>query len=332
VAFSDSLAGQTITLTSGPLTLGKNVTIDGSAAPGLAISGNDSDRVFVVNAGTTATVKHLSVTNGFGFQLAGGILNNGSLTLDHVILTENTMTTNAGDFWQGGGGIYNGDGATLNLIDSSVTNNQAAWSGGGVYSFFNTTTTILRSTISGNVSNDVGGGIRSLGDMTITNSTISGNRSTGWHGGAIFQTDGDITITNSTIANNIGPDFAPSTLFIGQFGGSFVPTLTLTNTIITGNQWYACERFASGTAANVVSGGNNLVQDGSCNPVASDLINGAAQIGPLADNGGPTLTHALLLGGPAIDAANDAACPATDQRGITRPQGAHCDIGSYESP
>ena len=332
VSFSDGLAGQTITLSSGPLTLGKNVTIDGSAAPGLAISGNNSDRVFIVNAGTTATVKHLTVKNGFGFQLAGGILNNGSLTLDHVVVTENTMTTNAGDFWQGGGGIYNGDGATLNLIDSSVTNNQAAWSGGGVYSFFNTTTTILRSTISGNVSNDVGGGIRSLGNMTITNSTISGNRSTGWHGGAIFQTDGNITITNSTIANNIGPDFAPSTFFIGQFGGSFVPTLTLTNTIITGNQWYACERFASGTAANVVSSGNNLVQDASCNPAASDLVITDAKIDSLANNGGPTWTHALLAGSPAIDSANDAACPATDQRGIIRPQDTHCDIGSYESP
>ena len=332
VAFSDALARQTITLLSGPLTLGKNVTIDGSAAPGLAISGNDADRVFIVNAGTTAAIKSLTVRDGYGWQLAGGILNNGSLTLDNVILTQNTMATNAGDFWQGGGGIYNGDGATLNLVDSSVTDNQAAWSGGGVYSFFHTTTSIVRSTISGNVSNDVGGGIRSLGNMTITNSTISGNRSTGWHGGAIFQTDGDITIINSTIANNIGPDWAPSAFFIGQFGGGFVPTLTLTNSVITGNQWYACERFASGTAANVVSGGNNLIQDGSCSPVASDQINSAAQIGPLANNGGPTWTHALLAGSPAIDAGNDATCPATDQRGVNRPQGTHCDIGSYEYP
>ena len=332
VHFSATLAHQTITLLSGPLTLGKNVIIDGSATPGLTISGNNTDRVFIVNAGTTATIKQLTITKGYGFQLAGGILNNGSLTLDHVTVTQNTMATNAGDFWQGGGGIYNGDGATLNLTDSSVTNNQAAWSGGGVYSFFRTTTTILRSTISGNVSNDVGGAIRSLGNMTITNSTISGNTATGWHGGAIFQTDGNITITSSTIANNIAPDWAPSTLFIGQFGGGFVPTLTLTNTIITGNHWYACEKSASGITANVVSGGNNLIQDDSCNPVASDLINGTAQIGPLANNGGPTLTHALLSGSPAIDTANDAVCPATDQRGVARPQGAHCDIGSYEAP
>ena len=332
INFSDTLAGQTITLLSGPLTLSKNVTLDGSGAPGLTISGNHTDRVFIINANTTATLRTLTITNGYGWQLAGGILNNGSLTLDHALVTQNTMATDAGDYWQGGGGIYNGNGAALNLIDSTVSNNQARWSGGGIYSFFNTTTNIVRSTINGNVSNDVGGGIRSLGNFTITNSTISGNTATGWHGGAIFQTDGDITITNSTIANNIGPDWAPSALFIGQFGGSFVPTLTLTNTIITGNHWYACERFASGTASNVVSGGHNLLQDGSCNPTANDLIVGDAQIGSLADNGGPTLTHALLPSSQAINAADDAVCPATDQRGVTRPQGAHCDIGSYESP
>ena len=73
INFSDALAGQTITLLSGPLTLGKNVTIDASAAPGLAISGNNAVRVFEVNAGTTATVKYLTVKNGYGFQLGGGI-------------------------------------------------------------------------------------------------------------------------------------------------------------------------------------------------------------------------------------------------------------------
>ena len=54
------------------------------------------------------------------------------------------------------------------------------------------------------------------------------------------------------------------------------------------------------------------------------------RLGPLQDNGGPTPTHALLLGSPAIDASS--ACPATDQRGVTRPQGAGCDIGAFEAP
>jgi beta-glucanase (GH16 family) len=332
VAFDPALAGQTITLRSGPLTLAKNVNIDASAAPGITVSGNHTYRVIVVNAGVTASISHLALADGFGFQLAGGVLNNGNLTLDHAAVRNNAMTTSGGDFWQGGGGIYSGDGATLNLIDSSVANNTAGWSGGGIYSFFHTTTTIVRSTISGNVSSDVGGGIRALGNVMITNSTISGNTSTGWHGGAIFQTDGNLTIASTTIANNIAPDYAPSAIFVGQFGGGFVPTFTLTNTIIAiaGNHPYACERFASGGAVNLISGGHNLVQDGSCNPVASDLIVGDAGTGGLADNGGPTLTHALLAGSPAINAGDPAACPATDQRGAARP--AACDIGAYEAP
>ena len=329
VVFAPALVGQTITLTSGPFALSKNVTIDASGAQGLTISGNNADRVFIVNAGTTASIKSLTIANGYGWDLAGGVLNNGSLTLDHVIVANNRMETNAGDFWKGGGGIYNGDGAVLNLIDSTVASNQANWSGGGIYAFFNTTTTIIRSTISGNVSNDVGGGIRSLGNMTISNSTISGNTATGWHGGAIFHTDGHMTITSSTIANNIAPNWASSAIFIGEWG-AVVPTLTLTNTLITGNHWYACEQFASGGTVSLVSGGNNLVQDASCNPVASDVITNDAVIGLLADNGGPTLTHALLSSSPAIDAAGDGTCPATDQRGTARPQGSHCDIGSFE--
>jgi beta-glucanase (GH16 family) len=330
VHFSVPLTGQKITLLSGPLTLRKNVTVDGSAAPGLTISGNHSDRVFIVNSGTTATLNNLTVADGYGWQLAGGILNNGSLTLDHVVVAGNTMATNAGDFWQGGGGIYNGGGATLNLIDSSVTSNQARWSGGGLYSFFNTTTTIVRSTINGNVSNDVGGGFRSLGNVRITNSTFSGNTSTGWHGGAIFHTDGAMEIASSTIANNIGPNYAPSAIFIGSFNAA-VPSLKLINTLITGNHWYACEQHAAGRVS-LISGGHNLVQDRSCSPASSDLVVSDAKIGPLANNGGPTLTHALLPGSPAIDAGDDAACPATDQRGTARPQGPHCDIGSYEAP
>ena len=331
IEFAPSLAGQTITNLSA-LSIGKNVTIDGAGAPGLTISGGGSVRVLEISATITATVRNLTLADGYGWQLAGGVLNNGALTLDHVTVTGNTMATDAGDFWQGGGGIYNGDGATLTLRDSAVSGNTAAWSGGGIYSFFNTTTTIVRSTISGNTSNDVGGAIRSLGTMTITNSTLSGNTATGWHGGAIFQTDGDVAITSSTIADNIAPDWGSSALFIGQFGGGFVPTLTLANTIITGNHWYACERFASGTTGNVVSNVHNVVQDDSCNPVAGDVINVDAGIGPLADNGGPTLTHVLLPGSPAIDAADAATSPSTDQRGVARPQGAGPDIGAYEAP
>ena len=330
IHFAPELDGQTITLFTGPLTLGKNVTIDASAAPGLTISGNNADRVFIINAGTTAKVKNLTVADGFGWQLAGGILNNGSLTLDHVVVTNNVVATDAQDWWQGGGGIYVGGGGVLNLVNSTVSNNTAGpANGGGLYAIQGTTVSISNSTISGNTAGNVAGGFRSLGNATIDNSTISANTAAGWHGGAIFHTDGNMTITNSTIVNNVGPDWASSAIFLGEYG-SVTATLKLTNTIITGNHLYACEWFASGGPVSLISGGHNLVQDGSCNPDATDIITTDALTGALADNGGPTWTHALLPGSPAIDAGDNTVCSATDQRGVARPQGAACDIGSYE--
>jgi hypothetical protein len=81
----------------------------------------------------------------------------------------------------------------------------------------------------------------------------------------------------------------------------------------------------------LTSGGHNVFTDATCAPVPTDGVVGDARLGPLADNGGPTLTHALLPGSPAIDAADAALCPATDQRGVARPQGAGCDAGAVEA-
>lgn len=331
IEFDPSLANQTIALTSSELTLAQPVTIDGAGAPGLAISGSDMVRPFVVNAANNVTIKNLTITHGFGWQLAGGILNNGTLALEHVRVINNRVATDYQDWWMGGAGIYNGDGSTLTLDDCTIADNIAdpangGTNGGGIYAFFNTLVTLNRSTVSGNSAN-VGGGLRTLGDLEVINSTISGNSAYGWHGGALFHTDGAASFLNATVANNIGPDWAPSAIFIGSFDAA-VPSLKLTNTVITGNQWYACDHWTG--SVTLVSGGHNLVQDDTCNPVASDQITGSAGLGPLADNGGPTWTHALLPGSPAIDAADDLACLATDQRGVIRPQGPHCDIGAFE--
>ena len=156
------------------------------------------------------------------------------------------MTTDAGDFWQGGGGIYSGDGASLTLIDSTVSDNSSGHTGGGIYSFFNTTTTVIRSTVSGNVAADIGGGLRTLGTATIDNSTISGNTSTAWHGGAMFITDGVVTVTNSTVTNNASPQPPPETqevtaggLFVGTFTDGSA-TLEVQNTIVSGNTGLQC--------------------------------------------------------------------------------------------
>ena len=332
ITFDPSLANGTIELTSGPLVPSGSVTIDASGAPGLSLNGGGIDRVLIVDAGLTVNVAHLTVTNGYGFQLAGGILNNGNLILDHVTVTGNTVTTDAGDFWQGGGGIYVGGGGTFSLIDSTVNGNETLGGidGGGVYAFFGTTVTIERSTISGNTASNVGGGMRTLGNSNIVNSTLSGNVSTAWHGGGIFHTDGQMSITNSTITDNTAPAGTAAGIVSADFGG-LAPEITLANTIVANNVTgtsCAVVNFGGG-GANVVSAGFNIDSDNTCNLTATgDLPSVDPLLGPLADNGGPTFTHALQTGSPAIDAADTVVCPATDQRGIFRD--AACDVGAYE--
>jgi beta-glucanase (GH16 family) len=333
ITFDPALAGATANL-SGPVVVNRDVTVDASAAPGFTLNGGETDRVLVVDASVTANVSDVMMTNGYGFQLAGCVLNNGILTLDGVTVSDCVMTTDGGDFWQGGAGIYNGEGSTLTLVDSTVSGNSSGWTGGGVYSFFGTTTMIERSTISANTSADVGGGIRSLGNVDVINSTISGNTaSADFHGGAVFVTDGVMNFVNSTVAGNTSTD-GTGDVFVGTFTASSA-TINLTNSVIQSGpgSGSACfTGFFNSGAVVLASNGGNVSSDGSCNLTASGDQPGVdALLGPLADNGGPTLTHALGTTSPAIDAALAAACPATDQRGVSRPQGSGCDVGAYEA-
>ncbi len=331
ISFDPSLAGGLIRLTSGTLRPGGSVSIDGSDAPGLILDGGGVDRILIVDSGLSVDLAHLTLANGYGFQLGGGILNNGDLTLDHVTVTNNSMVTDAGDFWQGGAGIYVGAGGSLSLIDSTVSDNDSGWSGGGIYAFFNTEVTINRSTISGNVAQDVGGGLRSLGNVTVLNSTMSGNHAVAFHGGAAFLTDGVTEVVNSTIAGNSAPPGTAGGLFVGTFTAS-PASLSLKNSVVSSNTGLNCfAGFFGAGAVTLTSGGNNVADDASCNLTSpGDQPNTDPLLGPLADNGGPTSTHALLAGSPAIDTADAASCPATDQRGVARPQGAGCDVGAFE--
>jgi beta-glucanase (GH16 family) len=339
IRFAPALAGQTITVAPGRpfIVNGKSVTIDAAAAPGLNLSGGGAERVFIVEGGSAATLRHLTITNGFGFDLAGGILNNGTVNLERCVVTGNAVGANANDFWKGGGGIYSGGNSTLTVFESTVSNNRTTLvDGGGIYAFFNAAVRIENSTVSGNVAGNVGGGIRMLGNATIVNSTLSGNTSSAWFGGALFHTDGVANLVNSTVTGNIAPDFGNAALFVGTFTAANA-TLNITNSIVAenrdlnGNPGTGCfvAPFGSGVVT-LTSGGNNVFTDGTCAPVASDQVAANAGVGPLAANGGPTLTHALNAGSPALDAANPASCPATDQRGVARPQGPGCDVGAVE--
>jgi beta-glucanase (GH16 family) len=331
VAFAPALAGQTIALTSGPLVLTKNVTIDASAAPGLVLSGGGADRVFIVNPGVNARLAHLTIADGFGFDLAGGILNNGILELERCTVRDNRVGAVAGDFWKGGGGVYNGGGSRLRLVDSVVRDNTTQLvDGGGVYVFLNAQAAIERSTITGNVAGNVGGGIRSLGQATLVNSTVSGNTASGWYGGAVFHTDGVMRLVNTTVTGNTSPPWAPAAIFVGTFTDASA-SLSTVNSVIGDNATTACFLGAfGGGAVSITSDGHNVFTDGSCAPTATDQVVATALLGPLGDNGGPTPTQMPSPGSPALDAANAALCPATDQRGVPRPQGAGCDVGAVE--
>ncbi|KAB7745655.1 family 16 glycosylhydrolase [Nostocoides sp. F2B08] len=329
ISFDPSLAGETLTLTSGQLEIAGSVTIDGPDSGPVTISGGDASRVVQVAAGTEVSMNDLVIRDGVAAPQGGGIRNLGELSLDRVIVTDNTQNApGPANFEFGGGGIYNGSGATLTLTDSTVSDNTSvAQPAGGIYGFFNSTITITRSTVSGNVAGDVAGGLRSLGNSTVVNSTFSGNTSTAWHGGGIFHTDGQLTVTNSTFAGNNALEGTASGILVASFGAP--ASATLTNNVLQGvGGAFACA-IEGGGAATITSGGSNVINDGSCNPNGTtDQSNTDALLGPLADNGGPTLTHALEAGSPAIGAADAAAAPATDQRGFARD--ADPDAGAFE--
>ena len=216
-----------------------------------------------------------------------------------------------------GGGIRSF--GTLNLHNSTVSGNSATQRGGGISN--RGRLNLDNSTLSVNkVSGDQGGGIYSCGtSVEIANSTLSANTagSSGLaNGGAIYSSCGTLTITNSTISDNNA----------GLGGGIWVVNIvvSLKNTIVANNTGGNC----SGT---ITSNGQNLDSDNTCGLThPTDLPSVDPLLGPLQDNGGPTQTHALLPGSSAIDAGDDGAAPATDQRGVSRPQGAASDIGAFE--
>jgi predicted outer membrane repeat protein len=327
-------------------------------------------RILEIASGATVSISGLTVSNGRAAR-GGGIYNSGTLDLttthvsgnmrdpDHptttlgagifnvgrLTLTNSTVSSNTFDGT--GGGIYSAGSelSALELRHSRVSNNTAG-TGGGIFMVGGTATlvhttisdntatgeggglrmngvsgTIERSTVSGN-SAVQGGGIRwGAGPLTITHSTVSGNSATTHAGGGIYTT-APLTITHSTLWGNSA----------SSLGGGIRTTdvVTLRNTII-GNS--PSGGNCSGTIAD---DGYNLEDGTSCGFTATGSLSSANPLlGPLANNGGPTRTHALLSGSPAINAGDpafsDAAQPF-DQRGSGFPRVQHdrLDIGAFE--
>jgi hypothetical protein len=260
-----------------------------------------------------------------------------------------TNSTLSGNSAGNGGGIANEFGL-MTVTDSTLSGNQSGTNGGGIYN--RGTLSVTDSTLSGNTANAYGGGIsHESGTLTVTNSTLSGNSITPSivsGGGGIANLGGTLTVTNSTLSGN---SVTPS--FIGGGGGIYnsVGTLTVTNSTLSGNNSTTPSISGGGDEVNSTSmpttafnvfghnGQSNAEAFFGFSPGASDF-NATFDGGgiptaltsiletTLADNDGPTQTHALVAGSPAIDFAG--ACGlATDQRGVARLQGA-CDAGAFE--
>ncbi len=305
-----------------------NSTVSGNSADGPASSGGGG----IWNAGTlkltNSTVSGNSVGDPFGELAGAGITSTGGTTLE---LTNSTVRNNWGD---GIASYY----STVTLNSSTVRNNTIT----GIANWYGGVTAILNSsTVSGNG----GGGIWNDGTVILNGSTVSGNR----NGAAIVNSRGTVTLTNSTasgnpsggILNEYGTVTLNSSTVSGNWGGGIFTlggAVTLENTIVAKNAAGDCVNVVS-RGGTITSYGYNLDSDGTCLviPTAGDLPGTDPLLGPLADNGGPTFTQALLAGSPAIDAIPLAHCNnadgnplTTDQRGVARPQGAACDIGAYE--
>jgi CSLREA domain-containing protein len=306
ITFDPALAGGTITLGS-QITLDKDLTIDGSGLSShVQVSGGGSVRVFAILEGLTIAISHLDIRDG-NAPSGGGI----DVLASTLTVSNTTFSGNSAD---DGGAIDVNDG-TLFVTDCSFVGNSAAVYGGAIDNNMGTTT-IVGSTFSGNSSGQYGGGVfNNYGDVAVTNSTFSGN-SAALSGGGLLNYEGTMRVRNSTLSGNSAPSG-------GGILNSTNGTLYLWNTIVAGSP-SGGDCLNDGTLATNT---HNLIEDGTCSPA----VTGDPMLGPLADNGGPTLTLALQLGSPAIDAGDDATCEATDQRGADRPLGAHCDIGAYEA-
>ncbi|WP_456427271.1 choice-of-anchor Q domain-containing protein [Rhodocaloribacter sp.] len=337
--FGDAIVAEAGTYTEAGITVNKDVTIEGAGAEltivqAAASAGTATQRVFTIIAGVTSTIDNLTIQNGrlistfFDTVIGGGINNLGTLTLSNCVVAENLVDgAGAGAF---GGGISNS--GTLDIVDCTIRGNSTDsfdntdW-GGGIYN--EGTLTISGSTISGNNSNGSGGGINNGFEaagpaiLNLQNSTISGNEGLGV--GGLDNDFGPVTVSHSTIADNF------SSMAVGGVEG----VLTLRNTIMADNTSFAVSGDCAGTINSL---DYNLIEDPSgCTingTTTNDLTGVDPLLGSLADNGGPTLTHALLSGSLAIDSGictdADGDIVLLDQRGEPRPNGSECDIGAFE--
>jgi hypothetical protein len=297
------------------------------------INGQRGGALFLYNGGA------INITNcTFTGNQAGS--RGGAAKLYHVgpvTISNSTFTGNsAGPSGGRGGAMHIYKSTNVTITQSTISGNTAD-RGGGLFFYKTTGVTVSQSTISGNTGGFAGGAIqfyKTYGSTTISDSTISGNTTNSGvaYGAAVWLYTSAVTITNSTINGN--STSGPNSGGIGVHDGS---TLNLVSSIVansTGGNTFDLARF--GGAASTINADHSLVKSpgvGVINGTSTANIFGLdPNLGPLANNGGPTLTFALNPGSPAIDTGSNPGALATDQRGgaFARTVGAGTDIGAFE--
>jgi CSLREA domain-containing protein len=313
----------------GALTL-SNDTFTGNTVTN---AGSGGGILNVSSATLTATncVFNANAANGSGALASQGaaLANSGNATVNSSTFTANNATTD-------GGAVYNSSGATLTFTTCAFTNNTAGSDGGAIRN--GGTLNLTYCLFNGNSTVSGGGAIDTSGALTATCSTFAGNTAVSRGGAIEEETGGSATLTNCTVTSNrvtVGDS--------GRFGGGLFAgsPVKLFNTIVAGN----FQGASPGTTADDLYGtldsfsAYNLIGTGGAGGL-TDSVNGNQVgvsnpgLGTLADNGGPTLTVALLPGSPASDRGSNAyVTPGeTDQRGVPRIVNGTVDIGAFEDP
>lgn len=331
------------TITLGSTIALSNVSIDGNGHR-VTVSGNHIVQAFTVTG--NVTLAGLDIVDGLvagmvGYGGAVSILPGGALTV-----TDSTLSGNEAYF---GGAISNQ--GSLTVANSTFHNNSARF-GGAIGGWNGASTTIADSSLNANTGGLGGGGAvwSQFGTLTVTRSTLSSN--TGYSGGAVETRGSTTTISNSTLSGNTAQTLGGGVTIAG---GTFMMTnatltdnaaassggnlsiregavVTVTNSILAGSGGPVADCGISNSTYTGVGG--NLATDGTC-PGSTQVSASAINLGPLADNGGPTRTRALLAGSAAIGAGVTSACAAApvgghDQRGEVR-GATNCDSGAYDT-
>ncbi|MBI3448331.1 MAG: putative Ig domain-containing protein [Acidobacteria bacterium] len=293
----------------------------------LTISGADEDLGLTGDLDITDDVTIIGIGTTDIQSSVGRILHvlSGNVSIIGLRLSQGDANNDPGS-GRAGGAVHNEAGSTLTLTQCTMTINQAQGGGGGIFNAGTLSLNASTLTTNSAVGTSRGGAVLNAGTMTVTNCTLSGNSSTEGGGGIYNAPGATLILNNVTLIGN------SSTGGVGGGGINADPNsaVILSNTIMAGNTASGPNDDCEGAMTSL---GSNLVKDadGCTGLGANDVTLLDPVLGPLQNNGGRNLTRLPLPGSPALDTgASGAACEATDQRGLLRPQGSACDEGSVE--